>query len=124
MFRPLNFILVAGIALTASARIVHADAPTRADSVRVDYSDLDLVRHADARVMLNRLERAAFRACGGDSRSQPAYYLMPLLINQVVRKCREDAVAKAVAAVDARELWLAFETGRGTRDVGPQDARS
>ena len=117
MFRSIRFIVAAGLAITAGAALAHAGTPNRAltASVRVDYRDLNLRDGVDARTMLGRLESAAQEACGDDP--QARVYIDALHARRVAelyRKCREDAVARAVADVNSTALTLAFEASKGT----------
>ena len=70
-------------------------------SVRVAYADLDLSQDADVRLLLGRIEKAAYRACGGNPRRHPSYSLMPNHTEAVFKNCREDAIARAVGVIDA-----------------------
>lgn len=74
---------------------------------RVSYGDLDLSRETDAEILLERIKKAAYRACGGDPRRHPAYTLLSRRVEMAYRECREDAVARAVDSVDAPVLSLA-----------------
>ena len=71
---------------------------------RVTYADLDLSRQADARILLGRIKKAAFRACGGDPRRHPTYTLMPRRTEMAFKDCREDAIARAIGSIDAPVL--------------------
>lgn len=74
---------------------------------RVTYADLDLSRQADARILLDRIKKAAYRACGGDPRRHPAHTLMPRRTEMAFKDCREDAVARAIDSIDAPVLLQA-----------------
>ena len=83
--------------------------PTKAEkllvgTVRVAYSDLDLSQRADVQILLGRIEKAAYRACGGNPRRHPSYNVMPSHTESVFKDCREDAITRAVLAVDAPVL--------------------
>jgi UrcA family protein len=117
MSRAIQLIVVAGMAVLAHAQTAHAEAPKREliDSIKVSYSDLDLRGDAGARAMLKRLENAAYHACGGDPRRQAGYKIMPRHVTAVIKECREDAIARAVASVDEKALWQVFassDTGK------------
>ena len=73
-------------------------------TVRVAYSDLDLTRKTDVEVLLGRIEQAAYRACGGNPRRHPSYAVMPDRTEAVFKDCREDAITRAIVAVDAPVL--------------------
>jgi UrcA family protein len=110
MFQRLKLAVVAGIAMTAfTMSAMAAETPrVRAYSVKVNYSDLDLTKEEDAREMLGRLERAASIVCGGNDRFSVAYKSPTGRSARFFEECREDALSRAVATVDSRELWVAF----------------
>jgi UrcA family protein len=81
--------------------------------VQVSYHDLDLQKEADARVLLKRLERAAYRACGGNPKLYLSYRVIPDRTVEVFKECREEAVARAVAAVHSVTLERLADDGRG-----------
>jgi len=110
MFRSVKLVAVAGVAILASAQFAHAESSklTFVDSVRVNYSDLNLRTDAGARAMYSRLEKAAYRVCGDDPRWHPAYKIRPHHVKEVFRECREDALSRAVAAVNERALWQVY----------------
>jgi UrcA family protein len=72
--------------------------------VRVAYADLDLKRQADVQILLSRIEKAAYRACGGNPRRHSSYDLMPSYTAAVFEECREDAIARAIGAIDVPVL--------------------
>ena len=104
MFRSVRFSLVAALGIVAASQSVfaasHVDG-VEVGRVTVSYSDLDLNTAAGARLMLTRLQVAAYRACGGDPRLNPNYDLMGPGIERAYRECRGNAVSRAVTTVDA-----------------------
>ena len=113
MFRPARLAATALLALSAIATAAHAErAPTRVNTVKVAYSDLDLRNEGDVQVMLERLERAAFDACGGKEQFHPAFKQNPQLTTKVFRECREGAMSRAIAEVDSHELATAYQSKR------------
>jgi UrcA family protein len=127
MFRSLTLLAVASLGFTLHVPVARAEADklTHIGSVRVDYSDLDIQKEADARELLERLNRAAFKACGGEPRWHPQYDFIPRRVTRVFRECREAAVAQAVSEVDARALWAAFANSERRRQAETaQDAKS
>lgn len=68
--------------------------------VSVPYADLDLETEKGAREFLNRLEKAAYKACGGDPKRHSSYDRMPDVTVKVFEKCRKDAIARTVDGVD------------------------
>lgn len=113
LFESLRIICPASAAvlLFAVQPAAHAwqpSSPTRlVGTERVTYGDLDLSREADAEILLARIKKAAYRACGGDPRRHPAYTLLPRRVETAFKDCREDAVARAIDSVDAPVLSLA-----------------
>jgi UrcA family protein len=71
---------------------------------RVTYADLDLSRQADAQILLGRIKKAAYRACGGDPRRHPSYTLLSRRVEMAYKDCREDAIARAIDSIDAPVL--------------------
>lgn len=119
MFRSLKSPTLAMLAFVATSGLAMADVPAErfeAGSVNVAYGDLDLGYAADARVMLNRLEQAAYRACGEDPRWNTSYSLLWPRIKATYQACRSEAVSRAVLAVDAPELTRVY--------LGKDDSRS
>jgi UrcA family protein len=98
--RPLLILLTAALASTAQASAERE----RVLSVPVPLADLDLARERDAERLLERLQTAAWRACGGDPRRHPSYEVMPRYVREVFAECRDDAVAQAVAEVASPAL--------------------
>jgi UrcA family protein len=112
MFQRTKLALIASVATAAFSLSASAaeEAPRgyRAYSVKVSYGDLDLTTANDARVMLDRLDRAAFAVCGGNERFYAEYKTRSGRVAKAFRDCREDALARAVATVDSQKLWYAF----------------
>jgi len=110
MLRPiLPIMLSLTIAQSALALPHTATQGERIASINVPVSDLDLQDDADVQVLLGRLERAAVKACGGNPRFHPSYDLVPRYTIQVFRSCQHDAIARAVATIDAPKVTVAFE---------------
>jgi UrcA family protein len=104
MFRSVRFSVIAAMGIIAAAQSAFAASDVKrieVGRVTVKYADLDLDTRADARVMLTRLQKAAFRACGGDPRLHPDYSFMWPYLEKVYQDCRNDAVSRAVGAVNA-----------------------
>jgi UrcA family protein len=111
MYRSIRSGFLTAIGIIATAQIAVAEVPAeRAEVGRVivSYGDLDLGNATDARLMLNRLEHAAYRACGGDPRWNPNYDVMSSKLTAAYKECRSDAVSRAVVAVDAPLLSQMF----------------
>jgi UrcA family protein len=87
VFTPLLFGSLAGTA--------HATTTVANDAAYevVSYADLNLEIEADAAILLQRIKAAAQRVCTADVE------LLPLNFGQAVRRCANDATARAMADV-------------------------
>jgi UrcA family protein len=63
----------------------------------VGYADLDLSQDADVRRLYRRIRTAAREACGGS-------YLLAPVMSRGLKRCAEEATARAVARVNAPTL--------------------
>lgn len=99
---PKPFLFLIAVALTTNAQA--SVERERILSVAVSRADLDLTRPADAAVLLQRVETAARKACGGDPRRHPSYEVMPRYVRKAFAECRVDAVARAVDEVGSPML--------------------
>jgi UrcA family protein len=101
-------VLFTAVAVSVFASTACAASPVEkmefVGRVHVVYRDLDLRKESDARVLLERLERAAYRACGGNPKLYLSYRVIPDRTVEVFKECREEAVARAVAAVHSVAL--------------------
>jgi UrcA family protein len=91
---------VAAVLASAGTLPANADAATFADSARqsvVRYDDLDLNSEAGALALYERVEAAARRVC-------PDNGVRDLNWLRAMRACREDAVARAVAAIPSAKV--------------------
>lgn len=110
-----RFIPAALIALgfVVHPLLVRAERPPeRVGTIAVSYRDLDLRKEGDARILLTRLEHAAFTACGGNPKQHFTYESTPDRTVAVFQACRRAAVARAVAAIDAPVLSQIFARER------------
>jgi UrcA family protein len=94
-------LLCLGVGTAAQAG-VQSERKERVASVRVAYADLDLTQEADMQILLDRIEKAAYRACGGNPRQHWTYDGMPALTTAAFKECREDAIARTLSAFAAR----------------------
>ncbi len=88
-------------ALATAATLLLTIGPALAEpsavQTKVSYGDLDLQSPAGAAALYRRISSAARRVCdAGDSRD--------LRAQQAARRCRETAVATAVATIDSPQL--------------------
>jgi UrcA family protein len=86
--------------------------PELVGQVRVGSKGLDLQNPADARTLLTRIEKAAYRACGGNPKFTWSYHLMPERTVEVYELCREGAVKRAIDQVGAAQLAQAYKEER------------
>lgn len=99
-------VALAAAALSLAPQQRAAAEDIRAESVIVNYADLDLSRTADVRTLYARIVTAAGRACGDhDQRDARAM--------RDWRRCTEAAVAAAVARVGSDSLDALHREGRG-----------
>lgn len=95
--------MIAAAAALAVCMGAHADES--ADSWRgsaqgrsvVHYGDLDIGTEQGAKIMLQRIERAAAKACGGHPTFSPATGAL----DSTFRECRNTAVQRAVQQLAA-----------------------
>jgi UrcA family protein len=117
MIRPNRYVLFASLAcafLAPQARPDEAPAKRKLVArVHVVYDDLNIEKVADARVLLDRLKRAAYRACGGNPRYHYAYAVMPHHTTEVFRECREEALSTAVDEINSPTLTRLFRIDNG-----------
>jgi UrcA family protein len=108
MIRPNRSILFTSLACSFLAPGAHSDesaAKRRVIAqVHVAYDDLNIQQEADARLMLERLKRATYRACGGNPQIFYTYAVMPHRTVEAFRECREDALSAAVAKINSPTL--------------------
>jgi UrcA family protein len=95
--RTPTFILSAPFLLSALCLAAHADASITGRS-SVYVGDLNPNIERDARIMLQRIERAAKTACGGHAPVNPN---TGSIDNQTFDECRAKAVRRAVTEFDA-----------------------
>jgi len=116
MFLSRKSLVLGAIGIIATTQVALARAPVERveiGRVAVSYGDLDLGNASDARVLLDRLQDAAYKACGGDRRSISNYTPQWNWLATELQECRNDAVSRAVATVDAPLLSTVF---RGEKD--------
>jgi len=78
--------------------------PELVGQVRVELKGLDLQNPADARALMTRIEKAAYRACGGNPKFAWSYDLMPERTLEVYARCREEAIQRAIAQIGGAQL--------------------
>jgi UrcA family protein len=112
--------MTASVAASGSARAWPHDGRERVvTQVRIPLGDLDLTREAGAGTLLKRIRVAAARACG------------PVVIGGVAvaeearaqRACRDQAVSRAVAQVDAPVVQALYAASKPPKPVTVAQAR-
>ena len=86
--------------------------PELVGQVRVELKGLDLQNPADARTLLARIEKAAYRACGGNPKFAWTYDLLPERTVEVYELCREGAVKRAIDQIGAAQLTHLYKEKR------------
>jgi UrcA family protein len=100
-------IFAAAVMLAALSFGAHADTSTDEPPTNITgrsvvyYGDLNINAEQDAKIMLQRIERAARKACGG----HPAFSsLTGLLDRRTFEECRSKAIQRAVRQLGAPML--------------------
>ncbi len=91
-------IAAAAVAMAGAAAAQAADGGS---SIKVRFDDLNVASAAGAQVLLDRIDAAAAKSCGG----APDIRLMPE--HASFEACRKAAIAQAVTAVDQPMLTAA-----------------
>jgi UrcA family protein len=94
--------------------------PELIGQIRVDLQGLDPQNPADARTLLARIEKAAYRACGGNPKFTWDYKLMPQRTVEVYELCREAAVKRAVDQIGTAQLAEIYKEERRAQTTCPQ----
>jgi len=83
-------LVAATVLLTAHAAQAQTGEPTT-KSTRVSYAGLNLANESDARVVLQRIRRAAAQVCGPDLGASA------VIASRSYMRCKKDATSNAVA---------------------------
>ena len=97
-------ILIAAFALTLLGQNASCKQYELVGKVHVELKDLDPGNPADARILLERLKQAAYRACGGDPRLNNSYRTRPEQTVAVYEECRKNAMKRAIDRIGAPTL--------------------
>jgi UrcA family protein len=107
-------ILAAAALLAVLSVGAHADTSTegpgtviRGRSV-VYYGDLDIETEQDAKIMLQRIERAAKKACGG----QPTFGTYTGSLDHTFEECRGEAIQRTVKQLGAPMVTRIYSEAR------------
>jgi UrcA family protein len=92
--------------------------------VAVKLKDLNLQTPADAQVLLERLDQAAYQACGGNPKFHSTYATTPERTLAVFRECREAAVRRAVDQIDNSTLTRSYaDSLKSDHPIASADSR-
>jgi UrcA family protein len=109
-------VAIAALAITVLIPVATAMAAAPAagtmPQVAVKYADLDLASDAGAAALLHRIEAAARQVCGNPRELQPLERL------QLVKHCNVQAIARAVTAVGAPKVTLAYRARYSATTMG------
>lgn len=96
-------IFAAAAMLAALSLGAHADPSTDGTAITirgrsvVNYADLHIETERDAKILLQRIERAAKKACGG----QPTFSSYTGSLDHTFRECWAEATARTVKQLSA-----------------------
>ena len=89
-------IFAAAMMLAALSSGAHADTSSPGTIIRgrsvVYYGDLNIETEQDAKIMLQRIERAAKKACGG----HPTFSTYTGSLDHTFEECRGEAIQRTV----------------------------
>ena len=104
--------LAAAIMLAALSFRAHADTSSQPVKITgtsaVYYGDLNLDAEQDAKIMLERIEQAAGKACGG----HPTFSSITGRLDSTFRDCRDEAVARTVGQLGAQLVTRVYSEAR------------
>jgi UrcA family protein len=99
-----TLIFAAAAMLTALSFRAHADASRPATIVQgrsvVYYGDLDIESEQDAKIMFQRIERAARKACGGHA----TFSSYTGALDHTFEECRREAIQRTVKQLGASKV--------------------
>jgi UrcA family protein len=107
-------MFAAAVMLAALSFPAHADTSTdgpgtilRGRSV-VDYGDLNIETEQDAKILLQRIERAAKKACGG----HPTFSSYTGSLDHTFEECRGEAIERTVKQLGAPTVTRIYSEAR------------
>jgi UrcA family protein len=105
-------ILTAAVMLAASSLGAHADTSSSSTTIRgrsaVYYGDLNIDTERDAKILLQRIERAARKACGG----HPTFSAYTGGLDHTFGECRDEAIERTVKQLGAPVLTRMYSEAR------------
>jgi UrcA family protein len=103
-------ITAAGILILSLG--AHADTSSQPVKITgrsaVYYGDLDLNSEQDAKIMLQRIEQAATKACGG----HPTFSSLTGRLDDTFGECRSEAIARTVKQLGAPKVTRIYSDAR------------
>jgi UrcA family protein len=96
-------LLAAAVLLTAHAAQAQTEPTTK--STRVSYAGLNLADESDARVVLQRIRRAAAQVCGPDLGASAVIH------SRSYMRCKKDATSNAVADLRSPLVTAIYKSG-------------
>jgi UrcA family protein len=104
--------LAAAVMLAALSFDAHADTSSQPVKITgtsaVYYGDLNLTLPQDAKTMLERIELAATKACGG----HPTFSSTTGRLDSTFQDCRNEAVARTVEQLGAQLVTRIYSEAR------------
>jgi UrcA family protein len=105
-------IIAAVLMLAAISFRAHAETSSQPAKITgrsaVYYGDLNLNAEEDAKIMLERIEQAAKKACGG----HPTFSSYTGRLDDTFGECRSDAVARTVRQLGAVVVTRLYSKAR------------
>ena len=102
----------AAVILVTLSLGTHADTSTLTVKITgrsvVYYGDLNLNAEQDAKIMLQRIEEAAKKACGG----HPTFSSYTGRLDNTFGECRSEAIARTVKQLGAPMVTLIYSAAR------------
>ena len=108
--------VLAGLAIACVSLAAQAGGPVQpgptANTILVDYSDLDLTDSGGIKTLYSRLQYAAKRACGGEPSVREMW------ARQIYEQCFEQALNDAVLNIDDATLRALHDNANRRSTVG------
>jgi UrcA family protein len=107
-----TLIFTSALILTALSFRAHADASSPATIVQgrsiVYYGDLNIETEQDAKILLQRIERAARKACGGHA----TFSSYTGALDHTFEECRSEAIHRTVKQLGASNVTRIYSEAR------------
>jgi UrcA family protein len=107
-----NSTFTAALILMTLGVCAHADTSSQPVKITgrsaVYFGDLDLNAEADAKIMLQRIEHAATKACGG----HPTFSSLTGRLDSTFADCRSEAIARTVKQLSAPLVTRIYSAAR------------